>query len=52
MWKWGEGKRGGGATGYEEEEEEEGGSCWLFSSLQPAGGQLGEEEALWGGERK
>lgn len=38
VWKRGEGKRGGGATGYEEEEEDEGGSCWLFSSLQAVGG--------------
>ncbi len=39
VWKWGEGKRGGGVAGYEEEEVEEGGS----DSLQPAVGQLEEE---------
>lgn len=36
VWKWGEGKRGGGVAGYVEEEEEEGGS----DSLQPLVGRL------------
>lgn len=46
MWKWGEGKRGGGVAGYEEEEEE-GGGCWVFDLFQPPAGRPEEEEELW-----
>lgn len=46
VWKWGEGKRGGGVAGYKEEEEE-GGSCRVFDLFQPPVGQPEEEEELW-----
>lgn len=48
MWKWGEGKRGGGVVEYK---EDEGGHSWVLEvldSAQPLVGKPEKGEDLWG----